>query len=150
MRVALDTNFLIYAEGINDPVRRDIARDIVRRLPAADTFVPVQVFGELFRMLTRKAGYDAANARATVLNLRDIYVPLDTSQENLLSAMDLACNHQFTIWDAIIVSTAAQANCRLLLSEDLQDGFIWRGLTIVNPFLSSKHPVLEALLAPAS
>ena len=147
MRVALDTNFLLYAEGVNDPARRDVARHIAQRLPPGETFVPVQVFGELFRVLTRKGGYNAAVARDTVLNLRDIYLPLNTIEENLLSAMDLVCDHQFTIWDAIIVSTAADANCRVLLSEDMQDGFVWRGLTVVNPFAAKQNPLLEAALS---
>ncbi len=51
------------------------------------------------------------------------------------------------IWDAVILSAAADARCRLLLSEDLQDGFTWRGVTVVNPFASSPHRLLAALLA---
>lgn len=147
MRIALDTNFLVYAEGVNDPSRRDVARAIVARLPVGETFVPVQVLGELFRVLTGKAGYDAGTARATILNLRDIHAPLETTQDVLLSAMDLTCDHEFTIWDAIIVSTAAEAGCRMLLSEDMQDGFVWRGLTIVNPFVAKRNSLLEAALS---
>ncbi|WP_205963481.1 PIN domain-containing protein [Roseicella aquatilis] len=30
--------------------------------------------------------------------------------------------------------SAAEAECRLLLSEDIQDGFTWRGVTVRNPF----------------
>ena len=146
MRIALDTNFLLYAEGINDAARRDVARSIAPRLPAGKTFVPVQVMGELFRVLMGKAKYDAATARAMVLNLYDIYLPLETTQQALASAMDLVADHQFSIWDAIVVSTAAEAGCRLLLSEDMQDGFVWRGLTIANPFAAERHPLLEAVL----
>jgi predicted nucleic acid-binding protein len=146
MRIALDTNFLLYAEGINDAARREVARSIAPRLPAGNTFVPVQVMGELFRMLTRKAKYDAATARATVLNLCDVYQPLETTQQALVSAMDLAADHQLSIRDAIVVSTAAEAGCRLLLSEDMHDGFVWRGLTITNPFADKRHPLLEAAL----
>jgi predicted nucleic acid-binding protein len=58
----------------------------------------------------------------------------------------LACDHQFEIWDALIVSTAAEAKCRLLLSEDLHDGFVWRGLTVVNPFAKRRNPLLDAVL----
>ena len=147
MRIALDTNFLVHAEGINDFARRDVAREIMPRLPVGETFVPVQVLCELFRALTRKGGYNAATARATILNLRDIHVPLETTQDSLLCAMDLACDHGFAIWDAIIVSVAADAGCRLLLSEDMHDGFVWRGLTIVNPFAAERHPLLEAALS---
>jgi hypothetical protein len=35
---------------------------------------------------------------------------------------------------------------RLLLSEDLQDGFTWRGVTVTNPFAAALHPLLAALL----
>ena len=45
-----------------------------------------------------------------------------------------------------MISVAAEGGCRLLLSEDLQDGFSWRGVTIANPFAASRHPLLDALL----
>ena len=32
------------------------------------------------------------------------------------------------------VAAAAQEGCSLLLTEDLQDGFTWRGVTLRNPF----------------
>jgi predicted nucleic acid-binding protein len=35
----------------------------------------------------------------------------------------------------------------LLLSEDLQDGFTWRGVTVANPFGAAKRPLLAAMLA---
>ena len=34
----------------------------------------------------------------------------------------------------------------MLLSEDMQDGFIWKGVTVVNPFGKVRHSLLEALL----
>jgi predicted nucleic acid-binding protein len=48
--------------------------------------------------------------------------------------------------DTVIVSAAARAGCRFLLSEDLQEGFNWGGLTVTNPFASPAHPLLQALL----
>ncbi|HWB99103.1 MAG TPA: hypothetical protein VG672_20485, partial [Bryobacteraceae bacterium] len=59
-------------------------------------------------------------------------------------------DHHFGIWDAVILSAASQAGCRLLLSEDLQDGFTWGGVTVVNPFASPRHALLEALLDDAA
>lgn len=35
-----------------------------------------------------------------------------------------------------------------VLGEDLQHGFTWRGVTIVNPFLPEESPLLAAILAP--
>ena len=64
----------------------------------------------------------------------------------MLAAIDLATDHQLGVWDAVILSAASQSGCRLLLSEDLQHGFTWGGVTVVDPFASSPHPLLLALL----
>ena len=60
MRVALDSNFLLYSAGINDPIRARVAQDILDRLPANDTFVPVQVLGEVFRAIDTRLGRPVA------------------------------------------------------------------------------------------
>lgn len=150
MRIAIDTNILVYAEGINDQARRDGAREIVQRLPRANTFVPVQALGELFHVLTRKGRWSGEAARAAVLGWRDAFAPIETTHDILLSAMDLASDHQLRIWDAIILSAAAETGCRLLLSEDLQDGFTWHGVSVTNPFSESRHALLVAALEDAN
>jgi predicted nucleic acid-binding protein len=63
--------------------------------------------------------------------------------------MDLAHSHRCSMWDAIILAAAAEAGCRLLLSEDMQDGFTWNGVTIADPFSETPHPLLAAMLADA-
>jgi hypothetical protein len=34
----------------------------------------------------------------------------------------------------------------LFLSEDLQEGFTWGGVTVTNPFAPALHPLLAVLL----
>ncbi len=147
MRLALDTNILVYAEGVNGAARKDAATDLVARLPAAETFIAAQVFGELYNVLVRKAGWQRQFARMAILSWQDSYDVLPTSPTAMTAAVDLAVDHQLGIWDALIVAVAAEAGCRLLLSEDLQDGFTWRGLSVTNPFAPSRHPLLESILA---
>ena len=149
MRVALDTNVLAHAEGIDDDARRDRAIALTVRLTQLTVFIPVQVLGELFRVLVRKGGRSAKQARERVLNWSDSFALIETSQPILLSAIDLAEAHRFSIWDAIVVAAAAKAECRLLLSEDMQDGFSWNGVTIANPFSEAPHPLVEVMLADA-
>ncbi|EAQ36891.1 hypothetical protein NB311A_07073 [Nitrobacter sp. Nb-311A] len=146
MKVALDTNILAYAEGVNGVEKRDIVLELVRNLPQEAAIVPVQVLGELFNVLTRKAGRSRAEAREALLGWRDTFPVVETAPEVMLTAADLATDHHLSIWDAIILSVAAQAGCRLLLSEDLQDGFTWGGVTVVNPFAFPRHTLLESLL----
>jgi len=115
-------------------------------LPQDAGVVPVQVLGELFNVLVRKAGKSRIDARYALLSWRDTFSVVETSSEAMLAAADLAMDHQLGIWDAVILSAAAQGGCRLLLSEDLQEGFTWAGVTAVNPFAAPRHALLHALL----
>lgn len=146
MRVALDTNVLAYAEGTNGAEMKEAALRLIQRLPVASMVLPVQALGELFNVLVLKAKRPATNARAAILGWRDAYVAIDTSSAVLLSAADLATDHHLRIWDAVILSASAEAGCRLLLSEDLQEGFTWRGVTVTNPFSATPHALLRTLV----
>jgi len=146
MRVALDTNVLAYAEGVNGSSAKDMALSFIQKLPRESTFVPIQVLGELFRVLSRKAGRPPERARTAIMGWQDTFQTIDTSAAVLGSALELAARHQFSIWDAVVLSCAASAGCRLLLSEDLQPQFTWSGVTVVNPFASPKSQLLAALL----
>lgn len=147
MRVALDTNILAYAEGVNGAAMKETALELAEKLPEGAALLPVQTLGELFNLLVRKAGRAPAKARRAILNWQDAYPLIETSGEVMLAAADLATDHQLSIWDAVILSAAAEAGCRLLLSEDLQEGFTWKGVTVTNPFATPKHELLAALLA---
>jgi len=146
LKVAIDTNFLVYAEGVNDAEKRDIALKLVRNLPQDMTVIPVQALGELFNVLTRKAGKSRAEARDIILGWRDAFPVAQTTSKAMLTATDLATDHQLSIWDAVIMSVSAQAGCRLLLSEDLHEGFTWGGVTVVNPFATQPHRMLRHML----
>jgi predicted nucleic acid-binding protein len=148
VRVALDTNVLAYAEGVNGTVMKSAALELVTNLPPSSVVLPVQVVGELFLVLVRKAGRSPAEARSAILGWRDAFALVETSAGAILAAADLVVTHQFGFWDAVILSVAAEADCHLLLSEDMRDGFVWHGVTIVNPFARSTHPLLKALLTP--
>lgn len=150
MRVALDTNVLAYAEGVNGPERHAAALDLVRRLPQEAMFIPVQAHGELLNVLVRKAGMSRGAARDVMLGWWDAFAVIETSSAVIQAAGDLSADHQVGIWDAVIMSAASHAGCRLLLSEDMQEGFTWGGVTVVNPFASPPHPLLNGLLAPSA
>ena len=146
MRAALDTNILAYAEGVNGVSIKEAALDLVQKLPQDAIVLPVQTLGELFNVLVRKAGRSPADARIAILSWRDAFPLIETSAGAMLAATDLATDHQLGIWDAVILAAAAEGGCRLLLSEDLQEGFTWSGVTVTNPFSPSRHVLFDALL----
>ena len=49
------------------------------------------------------------------------------------AALELAREHGFAFYDALIVVAAIEADCDILYSEDMQHGRAIGGLTIVNP-----------------
>ena len=146
MRVALDTNVLAYFEGVNGAALKRVAIELVKKLDEGSTFVPVQVLGELFNVLVRKAGYSPAEARTAILSWQSTFSLSESSPSVLVAATELAARHSLNIWDAIIMAAATEAGCRLLLSEDMQDGLTWNGVTVVNPFAAKKNELLAGLL----
>jgi predicted nucleic acid-binding protein len=104
------------------------------------------VLGELFNVLVRKAGRSRVAARGAILTWQDAFPLVETSPSVMLAATDLSTDHQLGIWDAVILCASAEAGCRLLLSEDLQEGFTWGGVTVTNPFAALRHDLLQSVL----
>lgn len=147
MKAAFDTNVLVYAEGINAPEQHLAAADLVQALHIREAaLIPAQALGELYNVLLRKARWPTGRAQTAILAWRDAFPLAPTTPAAMLAAVELAKDHGLRIWDSVMISVAVENGCRLLLSEDLQDGFTWRGLSVVNPFARRRHPLLEALL----
>ena len=74
MNVALDTNVLAYAEGLNGETCEEPRRfACCVSLPPEETLIPVQVLGELFAVLVRKANRSRAAAAAAILSWGDAF-----------------------------------------------------------------------------
>ncbi len=152
-RVALDTNILAYLAGVSrdrrDDAKIEQTRDLIGRLSNEVSLVaPTQTLGELFAVL-RKSGASAGEARAILLEFAGAFGGSASETKTALAAADLVVDHKLQFWDALILTAAADAGCALLLSEDMQDGFVTRGLTVINPLRDSLHPKLAALLEAA-
>ncbi len=60
----------------------------------------------------------------------DVMTPL---ADEVVSGACLA-EHKPAFWDAMVVQMALQADCDILLSEDMQTGRRFAGVEVVNPF----------------
>lgn len=150
MRIALDTNVLAYAAGVDrspeDTAKIAIARRVMTDLAQSATLVaPVQALGELFVVLLR-SGQLPDEARRIVLEFSQSLAGAESRGSTLAGALDLVIDHKMQFWDALIVSASVDAGCTLLLSEDMQDGLVVRGLTVVNPFAGDPHRKLQQAL----
>jgi predicted nucleic acid-binding protein len=61
----------------------------------------------------------------------------------------LTKEHNLQFFDAFILTTACLANVDVLLSEDMHDGFTWRGVTVANPFAIEPSPMIRKILSKA-
>jgi predicted nucleic acid-binding protein len=146
LRIAIDTNILAYAEGINGDQRKLEALGLLGRLRHRTVVLPTQVLSELFLVLIRKARWPRDEARNAVLGWCQVFPSIDTSQTVIEGALDLATRHNLNLWDGVVLASAAESGCRLLLTEDLQEGFAWRGVTVTNPFGKAPSALLTQAL----
>jgi len=143
VRITFDTNVLVYAEGANGPDLRQIALSVIKGTRNSQQFVPIQVLSETFNVLTKKGGFSRREAQATLHAWSRVFHVLATTIEDFETASELSASHNLQIYDAIILAVSDAAGCRILLSEDMQHGFEWRGVTVINPFLAEPHPLLR-------
>lgn len=132
----VDTNVLIYGFDDSDPPKRDRAQAVMRRLWESRTgCLSHQVLQEFYATATRKLrpALPLREARLEVEQLLS-WGPVAMSPGILKLAWQVEDRHFFSWWDSLIAAAALAQDCRLLLTEDLQDGMEIDGLRVVNPF----------------
>jgi len=150
VKIAIDTNILAYAEGVNGESLRQRAVSFIQRIPNDNVVIPTQVVAELFHLLVRKGGFARPAAWSLASRWHNSYDSAPTTKASMAVALDLALGHELQIFDAVILAAAAEAQCSLLLSEDMHDGFTWHGVTVANPFKPNPHVLLQLLLTSES
>lgn len=133
-RSFFDSNILVYTDDADAPAKQARSLELVAEARLSRTgVVSTQALAEYYSAATRKlkVAPDIARRKLELFgHLSLVLIALD----DLLAAADLARLHQLSFWDALIVRAALQANCRVLLSEDMQHDRRINGLRIVNPF----------------
>lgn len=125
-----DTNVLLYLLS-GDEAKADMAEELV----AQGGHISVQVLNEFASVAMRKLGMSHDEVRKVLAPIRAVCVVNPLTQETHDLGLDLAKRYQLSVYDAMIVAAALIADCKLLLSEDMQHGLlINRKLRVRNPF----------------
>jgi len=148
VRYCLDTNILVYAADTGAGDRHGRASLILSRLPETGGVITLQSLGEFFRVQVYKRKLPVPAARRWIDALRQSTTIVAADEACLAAAMEAVEDHRWSFWDAMIWATARKAGCRLLLTEDGQDGRTLGGVTLVNPFLPNPSPLLVEALGP--
>ena len=131
----VDTNVLLYSVSTH-PAEANKAAAAVDLLAAADLCLSLQVLQEFYVQSTRVTRSDPLShddAVAFIETWRRFPVQ-DLSVALMGAALVAARRWRVSYWDAAIIEAARMLDCDELLTEDLNAGQVFDGVTVVNPF----------------
>ena len=125
-----DSNVLLYLLS-GDDAKADKAEEVISQ----GGHISVQVLNEFASVATRKLKLTHAEVREVLAPVRAICNVNPLTEETHDLGLQISERYQLSIYDAMIAASALAAGCKMLLSEDMQDGqIIDRKLRIRNPF----------------
>ena len=133
-RFTLDTNLLVYAVDLDAGPRHTAAVQIVRGAASRDCWLTLQAISEFYAAVTRKGYASPGEAATTASDWLQTFPCAAVSASAIRAALGDAVAGRASYWDALLVATAAEAGCALILTEDLADGAMLGGVAIHNPF----------------
>ncbi len=125
----LDTNVLLYLLS-DDAAKAGRAEHLLRE----GGVISVQVLNEFVAVARRKTRLTMAQIRDALGIIRGFCVVRPLDIETHERALMICERFGLSVYDSLIVAAAQLADCRLLLTEDMQDGQTIDGVTIANPF----------------
>lgn len=133
-----DTNLWIYllteSENPTDKSKKEIVKKLLQK--EEEIHISVQVLNEVTNVLFKKYGLSVLEAQEYLEQISQVSEVHDLSQETVFQALTLKKKYGFSWYDSLIVSSARQADCQKLYSEDLQNGLLIDKTTLIeNPFL---------------
>jgi len=139
--VFVDTNILLYT--IDEDPASATKRERAQQLLLTERWGwSVQVAAEFFVNATspKRSFRLTAAAAAALIDAWLAFPALDITPALFRAAVEIHERFQLSYWDAAIVAAAKQLGCRIVYSEDLNDGQTIDGVTVVNPFVLRAAP----------
>ena len=131
--VFVDSNVLLYVDDATDPHKQARAREWITHLWEFGLGrLSVQVLSEYYAN-AHKFGVPKEKAWETVGALLS-WQPRPIDEALLREAREIEKNHRLSWWDSMIVAAAQLEQCRVLLTEDLQDGTAIGSIIVRSPF----------------
>jgi predicted nucleic acid-binding protein len=107
----------------------------------------LQSISEFYSMVTRKGTLKPAEAVPIAEALIRLFRTARASSAAVGAALNMAAAGRASYWDALLITTAAEAGCTAILSEDFPDGDALAGVRVINPFAAGGlSPAAKALL----
>lgn len=137
MSFLVDTNLFVYAVDASAGPKQARAREVLARLwKERSGRASFQVLHEYYVVTTRKLAVDVGDLRATIRALL-AWQPVVHDAVLLDRTWELLDRYSLSFWDAAVIAAAIEANCSHVLTEDMQHGQDFAGISVLNPFGAS-------------
>ncbi|MBI5323837.1 MAG: PIN domain-containing protein [Ignavibacteriae bacterium] len=132
-KIFVDSNIWLYAFMSEKSVKHDKAITIISN---SDVYLNIQVINEVCYNLLKKSNYNNNEISELIYNFNKMYTIFNIGIPTLLNATSLRHKYKSSFWDSLILASALENNCNILLTEDISGAdFIEKKLKVVNPFL---------------
>ncbi|TAL24664.1 MAG: PIN domain-containing protein [Nitrospirae bacterium] len=137
-KIFLDTNIIVYAYDFSAGEKHRRSVEIIEKLwDSGNGIISSQVLQEFFVNATKKISkpIDISAAKEIVGDFLR-WKTVITDGGIILDAIDIHSQHKYSFWDSLIIASAVEGGAKTILSEDLADRQIIKGVAIKNPFVS--------------
>jgi predicted nucleic acid-binding protein len=135
-RIFVDTNIIVYAYDASAAEKHRRAVEIMEDLwDSGSGVISSQVLQEFFVNVTRKIAKPLGVATAKEI-IKDLlkWRTVNVNGEMILEAIDVHARYKYSFWDSMIVAAAIEGGAGTILSEDLSDRQMVKGIVVKNPF----------------
>ncbi len=135
-RIFIDSNIFLYAFNDSDISKYKKAAKII-----IDNYhnyiISLQVINEVSNNMLKKLFFTNNEIKEFIRDSYKRFEVKNITKKIFIDACDIRDNYNISYYDSLIISTAINANCDYLYSEDMQhQQNISNKLTIINPFKS--------------
>lgn len=151
MEALIDTNILVYRYDGRFPDKQRIAHDLLKEgIQRLSVCLPHQAIIEFVAATTRPQGslegrslLSREEAYREADSLLSMFVVLYPNEDVVVTALRGAALYQLSWFDAYLWAYAEVNGLPKLLSEDFEDGRLYGGVRVENPFLPATDFVNE-------
>jgi len=130
----IDTNIIVYANDARDKKKQAKAPAVItEQMKSGTGVISTQVLQEYAHVALNKLHQRQDVVLRQLVLLEELTI-IQQSPALIRRAVELKSAYQISFWDACIIGAAEDANCRVILSEDMNTGQFYSGIVMENPF----------------
>ena len=132
-RAFLDTNIIIYMYSEDEVEKRDVVYKLVNN---TNCVTSIQVMNEASNIWLKKYTLDRSTIAKFIDEIESISDEvLSVQRKTINRALDIKEQYGYSYYDCLMLASAIEASCSIILTEDMNDGQVIDGeLQIINPF----------------